>query len=584
MDVETELKRLREENEELRAENENLRRRRLSGSRDERGVVLVEDAPCATDDYSTTALSIIVIGASGDLARKKTFPALFSLWCHGLLPESTVIAGYARSHKEHDDFITSISQSFKKSVPEQKRREFLSRCFYVSGEYESVEDWSKFESRLAAAEAKALPPSSKKTSPCGPADRVRANRIFYLAIPPNIFVQVGHGIQPAAMSKTGWNRVIVEKPFGRDSESSAKLGKQLAAVFAEDQLYRIDHYLGKEMVQNLMVLRFANKVFEPIWNSSHINVVMITFKEDFGTQGRGGYFDPFGIIRDVMQNHLTQILSLVAMEPPVSLSAEDIRDEKVKLLRAILPIDLADIVIGQYGRDADGKHPAYLEDKTVPAGSITPTFATACLRINNARWNGVPFILKCGKALDERKAEIRIQFKRPAAHLFTDTSPNELVLRIQPDEAVWLKMTTKKPGLQGGSVHTELNLSYRERFPEDATDLPDAYERLILDVVRGDHGLFVRNDELVAAWNIFTPILHRLEKEKIKPIIYPFGGRGPAESDELVQKTGYERTTGYRWYPPTPAHAPASASAAASLLSPVPVPVPALTLPATRKT
>jgi len=275
--------------------------------------------------------------------------------------------------------------------------------------------------------------------------------------------------------------------------------------------------------------------------------VQITFKEDFGTQGRGGYFDSFGIIRDVMQNHLLQILSLIAMEAPVSMNAEDVRDEKVKLLRAIFPITRDDIVVGQYGADPKGKETSYLDDKTVPKDSVTPTFACAVLHINNQRWKGVPFILKCGKALNERKAEVRVQFKRPSVELFGDLSPNELVMRVQPDEAVYLKMSTKKPGLTGGIQHTELDLSYKTRFKEEAKNLPDAYERLIWDVTRGDHNLFVRGDELVAAWKIFTPILHQLEKDKVKPEIYQFGSRGPPSADQLITKYGYERTVGYRW-------------------------------------
>lgn len=219
------------------------------------------------------------------------------------------------------------------------------------------------------------------------------------------------------------------------------------------------------MVQNLNVLRFNNKVFEPIWNRDHVNCVQITFKEDFGTEGRGGYFDEFGIIRDVMQNHLLQILSLIGMEPPLSLGAEDVRDEKVKLLRAIQPIKLEDLVIGQYK--------GYLDDETVPKGSITPTYACAVLYINNPRWRGVPFILKCGKSLNEKKADIRIQFKSPLTNLFNDNSPNELVLRVQPDEAVYLKLSTKKPGLENSIVHTELDLSYKSRFEEEAKNLPD---------------------------------------------------------------------------------------------------------------
>lgn len=372
-----------------------------------------------------------------------------------------------------------------------------------------------------------------------------------MAIPPTIFVDVGKGIQPYAMSTTGWNRVIVEKPFGHDSESSLELGHQLSRLFAEQQMYRIDHYLGKEMVQNLMVMRFANAVFEPIWNSKYIQCVIISFKENFGTQGRGGYFDKFGIVRDVLQNHLLQILSLVAMEEPVSLAAEDVRDEKVKLLRAIKPIVKQDTIIGQYGpQNKQGGEVGYLEDKTVPSGSVTPTFAAMILHIHNSRWRSCPFILKAGKALDDRKAEIRIQFKVPGNQLFKDdVSPNELVLRVQPDEAVYLKMSTKLPGLQGGVQHTELDLTYSDRFTEgdEGLDLPDAYERLIYDVIRGDHNLFVRADELVAAWKIFTPILHQLEAEKTKPIIYDYGSRGPREADELIATAGYVRTAAYKW-------------------------------------
>jgi len=248
------------------------------------------------------------------------------------------------------------------------------------------------------------------------------------------------------------------------------------------------------------------KIFEPLWSRNYIQSVIITFKEDFGTKGRGGYFDEFGIIRDVMQNHLLQILSLVAMEPPVSLQAEEVRNEKVKLLKAIPPIELKDVVLGQYEADPKGKEPGYLEDKTVPKGSVTPTFAAAVLRINNSRWRGVPFILKCGKALNDRKAEIRIQFRNPDSGLFPEAPPNELVLRVQPDQCVYFKATIKKPGLHGGLSVKSLDLDYQSSFDSDTIDaIPDAYERLIYDVIRGDHNLFVRSDELVAAWKIFLP-------------------------------------------------------------------------------
>lgn len=490
----------------------------------------------AESNLTTNALSIVVIGASGDLAVKKTFPALFSLYCNNLLPPHFVIFGFARSHMELDAFRAKVSSKFNKEWNE-KKEEFLANVFYHSGQYDSAEDFHKMSEELSKQEQVV---SSTKMS----------NRVFYFAIPPNVFVSTARSIHSAALTKTGWNRIIVEKPFGRDSESSAELGRDLGQLFTEREIFRIDHYLGKEMVQNLMVLRFSNRVFEPIWNRNYIGSVQITFKENFGTQGRGGYFDHYGIIRDVMQNHLMQMMSLVCMDTPVSLSSEDVRDEKVKLLRCIRPIRREDIVIGQYEADPNGSEGSYLDDPTVPNDSLTPTYACAVLWVDNERWAGIPFILKCGKALSERKADIRIQFKVPANRLFDDMSPNEIVLRVQPDEAVYLKMTTKEPGLFGGSRHTELDLSYKQRFGEKAKALPDAYERLILDVLRGDHNLFVRADELRAAWEIFTPILHELDSQKVKPLPYAYGSRGPKEADELIARVGYIRTDKYHWQAP----------------------------------
>lgn len=285
----------------------------------------------------------------------------------------------------------------------------------------------------------------------------------------------------------------------------------------------------------------------------HISNVQITFKEPFGTEGRGGYFDEFGIIRDVLQNHLTQVLSLVAMEAPVSLASEDVRDEKVKVLRCVAPIELSDVVLGQYGANAAGTKVGYLDDATVPRDSVTPTFAVARLHINNARWHGVPFILKAGKALNERKAEIRIQFKSSKSGLFNagegpigvgqtpgfaaNMHPNELVIRIQPDEAIYVKLMSRLPGLEFSPVETDLALAYSSRFANRAS--PEAYSRLIYDVIRGEQSQFVRADELVAAWSIFTPLLRRIETERIQPFQYPYGSRGPPQGDMLIQKAGY---------------------------------------------
>jgi len=544
------------ENAALRAEVAQLRGQLNAMKQARMGASLVSSAPESyyqnkvqsgnsdgkkhPDMDSDSHLTFIILGASGDLAVKKTYPALFALHRHHLTPEfgKFSVVGYARSKIEpKEKFIEKISSKFPSEGPKaspEKKKEFLSACWYVSGQYDSDDDVRRLDEEIKKVEEK---------SGC-----TKHNRIFYLAIPPTAFIPAARTFRHNCMSSKGWTRIIVEKPFGRDSESSDELGRELAKLYSEDQIYRIDHYLGKEMVQNLMVLRFANRVFEPLWNRDHVSTVMITFKENFGTEGRGGYFDNFGIIRDVMQNHLLQMLSILAMEPPLSLSAEDVRDEKVKLLRAITPITVEDTVTGQYTASADGKEPGYKDDKDVPQDSVTPTFAATVLHINNTRWMGTPFIMKAGKGLNEKKGEIRIQFKTPVNTLFEDVSPNELVLKVTPDEAVYLKMTTKQPGLEGGNRHTELDLTYKQRFKAETEDMPEAYERLVLDVMRGDHNLFVRADELAAAWNIFTPLLHQIEKQKaISPIPYQFGSRGPEEADRLVQKYGYIRTTKYRW-------------------------------------
>jgi len=295
------------------------------------------------------------------------------------------------------------------------------------------------------------------------------------------------------------------------------------------------------MVKNLLVLRFANVPLSAGWDKNSIDNVQITFKEAIGTEGRGGYFDEFGIIRDILQNHLMQVLSILTMERPVSFSAEDIRDEKVKVLRAIPPIERADVLLGQY----DG----YLNDDGVPKDSNCPTFAACVLKINNPRWEGVPFIMKAGKAMSESKVEIRIQYKDVTQGIFKNIARNELVIRIQPSESIYLKLNMKTPGLQMRTVPIEMDLTYKRRFTDHR--IPEAYESLILDALRGDHSNFVRDDELYVAWNIFTPILHWIDGKdgpKPKPTIYKFGSRGPPEVDTFIGNHGYKRMEGgYEW-------------------------------------
>uniref|UniRef100_A0AAY4B3X7 Glucose-6-phosphate 1-dehydrogenase n=2 Tax=Clupeocephala TaxID=186625 RepID=A0AAY4B3X7_9TELE len=479
----------------------------------------------------------IIMGASGDLAKKKIYPTLWWLFKDGLLPEQTYFVGFARSDLTVEAIRTACLPHMKVCDTEADRlAAFFSLNSYISGKYGDPSAFSQLHNHLDSL-------------PGGP----EANRLFYLALPPSVYHDVAKNIRHHCMSSKGWNRVIVEKPFGRDLQSSEELSNHLSALFTEDQIYRIDHYLGKEMVQNLMVLRwFGNRIFGPIWNRDSVACVVLTFKEPFGTQGRGGYFDDFGIIRDVMQNHLLQMLCLVAMEKPASTSSDDVRDEKVKVLKCIAPLSLSNVVLGQYVGDPKGEGESklgYLDDPTVPKDSTTATFATAVLYVNNERWDGVPFVLRCGKALNERKAEVRLQFTDVPGDIFgTQCRRNELVVRVQPNEAIYAKMMTKKPGMYFSPEETELDLTYRSRYKD--IKLPDAYERLILDVFCGSQMHFVRSDELREAWRIFTPLLHQVEKEKKPPVKYTYGSRGPTEADDLLKRVGFRYEGTYKWVEP----------------------------------
>jgi len=486
--------------------------------------------------------SLIILGASGDLAKKKIYPTLWLLYRDGLLPNTTNFFGYARSKISIGEVRQRSEPYMKvKNCSEEKKRyeEFWSLNTYVAGSYEALRDFEMLNQTLCKSE------NGRET-----------NRVYYLALPPSVFEPVTANIKQTGMSDRGWTRVIIEKPFGRDADSSRQLSVHLGNLFKEEQIYRIDHYLGKEMVQNLLALRFSNQIFGPVWNRHHIASVLITFKEPFGTQGRGGYFDTFGIIRDVMQNHMLQILCLAAMEKPVSTSADDIRNEKVKVLKCMPPISLSDMVLGQYVGNPEGTGDAkvgYLQDPTVPDDSVTPTYAIGAFHINNERWDGVPFIMRCGKALNERKAELRIQFKDVAGDIYKEQCRrNELVVRVQPGEAVYVKMMTKSPGMSFDLEETELDLTYGHRYEE--INLPDAYERLILDVFCGSQMHFVRADELDESWRILTPLLNELDTKKVKPIPYMYGSRGPKEADELLKANDFVYTGTYKWRNQSPSN------------------------------
>ncbi len=361
------------------------------------------------------------------------------------------------------------------------------------------------------------------------------NRLFYMAVPPQVFQDVAQAIGGAGLvhcQGPQWSRVIVEKPFGMDRASSDRLVRELRTIFAEEQTYRIDHYLGKEVIQNLLILRFANAVFEPLLSRKHITRVEVVWHEHIGIEGRGGYFDRYGIIRDVMQNHLLQILALTAMERPAKLDdAGAIRAAKVNLLRAVAPVRANALRLGQYcGNRAAGRHhPGYLEEAHVAPGSRTPTFAAVKLRVRNARWRGVPFYLEAGKAMHDNLTEIRIHFRPPpAGALHFQRQPlaeNALIIRVQPDEGIYLRVNNKVPGLDLELAPTLLDLRYAEAFPSHP--IPSAYECLLWEALEGDRSLFISEAELAAAWDIFTPALHALDRRRQRPAPYVFGSAGP---------------------------------------------------------
>lgn len=500
--------------------------------------------------YLHQGLSILVIGASGDLAAKKTYPALLALFRDGYLPENVVIVGYARSPKSDDDLRKKLASKMSPGgVKDPVIEKFLQRCFYRNGGYDDEDRLREVYKDVAQLEKDAF-------------DSDKMNRLFYFAVPPSVFAPMGRALKGAAESDSGWNRYIIEKPFGRDSESFEELNKELGDVLPEDCVYRIDHYLGKQMIKTMLLLRFGNSIYEPLWNRNHIESITFSFKEKFGTQGRGGFYDDIGVIRDVVQNHVTQMLALVAMEPPSTVSGDAIRDEKKKVLDCVAPIKKKDCIIGQYTADDEGKTPGYTDDDGVPDDSKAATYSSMVLYVDNPRWDGVPFILRAGKALNETKSEIRVQFKRPpgSAKLFPkDTSGtgstetvarNELVIRLQPDQAMYMKFNVQAPGLRGDPITSELDLSYKTRFPEQFERIPDAYTFLILEALRGNNASFMRADELRSAWKIFTPLLKAIDDGELELKKYKAGTRGPPEADEMAREAGYVLNERYEWRPP----------------------------------
>jgi len=439
------------------------------------------------------------------------------------------IVAYGRKEVVMTEFLAKQCSNvkFKEEYPQSK---FFGQITFHAGAYDAPDAFQKLDVKMKQYE-----------------NGKPGNRLYFLSIPPTIFGDVCKCIAEKSRAASGaFTHLIIEKPFGKDSHTFDILNKTTSSLFKETELYRIDHYLGKEVVLNLTSLRWANQVFESVWNNKYIESVEITFKEDLGTGGRGGYFDGFGIIRDIMQNHLLQVFMLCAMEPPAQMSTAGIISAKVELLKAVQSLELGNgVFLGQFTANSwtmGGqlhKEPGYLDDTTVPKGSKCPTFAAVVLRINNERWSGVPFLMKAGKGLDERLGEVRIRFKsQPYNRLFGSpagaTSTNELVLRIQPEEALFLKTFTKQPGLEQITRSTVMEMHYKDEFAN--AYVGDAYERMFLNAAKGDGSLFVSSAELVEAWRIFTPLLHQIDEQKPDVVLYPFHSQYPPGFAEWSKK------------------------------------------------
>jgi glucose-6-phosphate 1-dehydrogenase len=485
---------------------------------------------------------IVIFGASGDLTARKLMPALYNLGVDNLLPTDFSFIGYGRSKLTDADFRQSMKkglEKFSRRSLDDKLWENLSEGirFHV-GNYDDLDSFMRLGETIQSIEER----SGRKTQV-----------LFYVSTPPGAFDPILRNLGASGLAQryAGTplsSKVVIEKPFGRDLNSAKDLNVVISRHFDEQQVFRIDHYLGKETVQSLLVQRFANSIFEPIWNRRYVECVQITVSESIGVGSRAGYYDQSGALRDMIQNHVMQLLALTAMEPPVSLDPESIRDEKVKLLKAIQPLLLdgeePDVARGRYVEGlVDGeKAIGYMEEDGVPPDSQTETFAAIRLSINNWRWKGVPFYLRSGKRMARRASEIAIQFKSPPGILFGekekfDLGPNVMVLRIQPDEGLALVLNSKVPGLETRTQPVKMNFGYATTF---GSNTPEAYERLILDAMVGDGTLFIRGDETEVSWSLFTPILDHWANEASDLESYLAGSWGTIASDALLRRAGHE--------------------------------------------
>ncbi len=488
---------------------------------------------------------ITIFGATGDLTMRKLLPAIYNLTRDGLLNENTVVVGFARRPKTDEQFRQEMLDGVKKfsrskPVDPGLWEKVASKLFYHQSTFEDPQGYEKLAKRFRELDEKF---------------NTGGRRLYYLSTSPTEFVEIINHLGEAGLgnidpfSSSAWRRVIVEKPFGRDLATARELNQKISRVFDESQVYRIDHYLGKQTVQNMLVFRFANGIFEPIWNRNHIDHVQITVSETIGVEGRGPYYETSGALRDMVQNHLMQLLTLTAMEPPVALDATAIRDEKVKVLRAIQPLSPDEVarrtVRGQYvaGKPAPNAPEAkpYRQEDRVNPKSETETFAAVELYIDNWRWKGVPFYLRSGKRMPKQGSEICIHFKNAPGVLFAaggrQLASNVLVLRVQPKEGISLLINAKTPGNVSRIAPAHMDFNYDVAFGSYS---PEAYERLLLDAILGDSTLFIRDDEVEGSWRIIDSIESGWAQNKPPLAFYPSGTWGPPEAAKLLQREGHD--------------------------------------------
>jgi glucose-6-phosphate 1-dehydrogenase len=486
------------------------------------------------------ATAMVVFGASGDLTRRKLLSSLFELFRRELISDRFYLVGCGRKEIADHDFRKIARQALRdtsRDAPDAKVDAFADALYYASGDYSDPAFYEALKTRLAELDNK---------------HKVDGPHIFYLAVPPMLYGTIVQRLCSAGLSHAGQAdekhqpRLVVEKPFGRDLQTAVELNSTIAQCFDESQIYRIDHYLGKETVQNILIFRFANTIFEPVWNRTHIDSVQITIAETVGVEHRAGYYDKSGALRDMFQNHMLQMLALVAMEPPVSFEADRLRDEKVKLLRSIRPFNPDEldrlIIRGQYGPGSidDKQVVGYHRELDVDPQSKTETFVAAKLFIDNWRWKGVPFYLRTGKRLPRKDTEIAITFKNVPHSMFisaglVDAPPNVLVLQIQPREGISLSFQAKRPGSKICMDTLNMSFSYQDIF---GVSLPEAYQRLLLDCMLGDQTLFTRYDTVETSWQLLTPVLEAWQNNTAPPYEYPAGSGSFPQADSLIEADG----------------------------------------------